>query len=119
MVEPTPAAISEVLWTMGGALVVCRTGSGKTEGACAYVDRLAENWVGAKREFSVMAITPRRTINSQLAPQMRAVNASGQKSGKGDPFCQPGTKPDRYVCCLPSLGTPSKQNGDQAVWGEF
>ena len=119
LVEPTPAAISEALWSMGGAMVVCRTGSGKTEGACGYVDRLAENWVGAKREFSVVAITPRRTINSQLAPQLRAVNVSGQKSGKGDPFCQPGTKPDRYVCCLPSLGNPSKQNGGQAVWGEF
>ncbi|WP_322771749.1 hypothetical protein [Synechococcus sp. CBW1107] len=119
LVEPTPAAISEALWSMGGAMVVCRTGSGKTEGACAYVDRLAENWVGAKRQFSVVAITPRRTINSQLAPQLWAVNASGQKNGKGDPFCQPGTKPDRYVCCLPSLGNPSKQNGGQAVWGEF
>ncbi len=119
LVDPTPAAISEALWSMGGAMVVCRTGSGKTEGACGYVDRLAENWVGAKREFSVVAITPRRTINSQLAPQLRAVNVSGQKSGKGDPFCHPGTKPDRYVCCLPSLGNPSKQNGGQAVWGEF
>ena len=119
LVEPTPAAISEALWSMGGAMVVCRTGSGKTEGACAYVDRLAENWVGAKREFSVVAITPRRTINSQLAPQLRAVNVSGQKSGKGDPFSQPGTKPDRYVCCLPSLGNPSKRNGGPEVWGEF
>ena len=89
LVEPSPAAISEAPWTMGGAMVVCRTGTGKTQGACAYVDRLAENWVGAKREFSMVAITPRRTINSQLAPQLRAVNVSGQKSGKGDPFCHP------------------------------
>ena len=119
MVEPTPAAITEALWTMGGAMVVCRTGSGKTEGACAYVERLAENWRGVRGEFSVVAITPRRTINSQLAPQLKAVNVSGQKSGRGAPFSQPGTKPDRYVCCLPSLGNPSKQNGGQAVWGEF
>lgn len=119
LVEPTSLAISEALWSLGGAMVVCRTGSGKTEGACAYVDRLAENWVGGKREFSVVAITPRQTINSQLAPQLRAVNVSGQKSGKGNPFSQPGTKLNRYVCCLPSLGNPSKRNGGQAVWGEF
>jgi hypothetical protein len=43
LVEPTPAAISEALWSPGGAMVVCRTGSGKTEGACAYVERLADN----------------------------------------------------------------------------
>jgi hypothetical protein len=119
LVEPTPAAISEALWSPGGAMVVCRTGSGKTEGACAYVERLADNWVGAKREFSVVAITPRQTINSQLAPKLRAVNVSGQKSGRGDPFSQPGTKPNRYVCCLKSLGNPSKRNGGPAVWGEF
>jgi hypothetical protein len=119
LVEPTPAAISEALWSMGAGMVVCRTGSGKTEGACAYVDRLADNWVGAKRKFSAVAITPRRTINSQLAPQLRAVNVSGQKSGRGDPFSQPGTKPDRYVCCLPSLGNPSKRNGGPETWGVF
>lgn len=119
LVEPTPAAISEALWSMGVAMVVCRTGSGKTEGACGYVDRLAVAWVGAKRKFSVVAITPRRTINSQLAPQLGAVNVSGQKTGKGDPFSQPGTQPDRYVCCLPSLGNPSKRNGGPEVWGEF
>jgi len=119
LVEPTPAAISEALWLMGGGMVVCRTGSGKTEGACAYVDRLADNWLGAKREFSVVAITPRQTINSQLAPQLRAVNVSGQKSGRGDPFSQPGTKPNRYVCCLKSLGNPLKQNGGPEVWGAF
>ncbi len=119
LVEPTPAAISEALWSIGGALVVCRTGSGKTEGACAYVDRLADNWVGAKREFSVVAITPRQTINSQMAPQLRAVNVSGQKTGRGNPFSQPGTKPNRYVCCLKSLGNPTKRNGGPAVWGEF
>jgi hypothetical protein len=119
LVEPTPAAISEALWSMVGAMVVCRTGSGKTKGACAYVERLADNWVGAKREFSVVGITPRQTINSQLAPQLRAVNVSGQKRGGGDPFSQPGTKPNRYVCCLKSLGNPSKRNGDPAVWGEF
>lgn len=119
LVEPTSAAISEALWSMVGAMVVCRTGSGKTKGACAYVERLADNWVGAKREFSVVGITPRQTINSQLAPQLRAVNVSGQKRGGGDPFSQPGTKPNRYVCCLKSLGNPSKRNGDPAVWGEF
>jgi hypothetical protein len=119
LVEPSPAAISEALWSMGGGMVVCRTGSGKTEGACAYVDRLADNWVGAKHKFSVVAITPRRTINSQLAPQLRAVNVSGQKSGRGDPFSQPDTKPNRYVCCLPSLGNPSKRNGGPDVWGAF
>lgn len=119
LVKPTPAAISEALWSIGGGMVVCRTGSGKTEGACAYVDCLADNWVGAKRKFSAVAITPRRTINSQLAPQLRAANVSGQKSGRGDPFSQPGTKPDRYVCCLPSLGNPSKRNGHAAFWGEY
>ena len=119
LVEPSPAAISEALWSMGGGMVVCRTGSGKTEGACAYVDRLADNWVGAKHKFSVVAITPRRTINSQLAPQLRAVNVSGQKSGRGDPFSHPDTKPNRYVCCLPSLGNPSKRNGGPDVWGAF
>ncbi len=119
LVEPTPAAISEALWSMGAGMVVCRTGSGKTEGACAYVDRLADNWVGAKRKFSAVAITPRQTINSQMAPQLRAANVSGQKTGRGDPFSQPGTKPNRYVCCLKSLGNPSKQNGGPDVWGAF
>ena len=47
------------------------------------------------------------------------MNVSGQKTGKGDPFSQPGTQPDRYVCCLPSLGNPSKRNGGPCVWGQF
>lgn len=119
LVAPNPEAISEALFSSGPGLIVCRTGTGKSEGACAYVDRLDENWVGAGREFSVVMITPRRTINSQFALKLRAVNVSGQLSGKGDPFRQPGTRPNRYVCCLPSLGNPGKRNGDAAFWGAF
>lgn len=119
LVEPTPEAISEALWTVCGAMVVCRTGTGKTQGACSYVDRLAKAWLGARCKFSVVAISPRRMINSQLAPQLGAVNVSGQKTGGGDPFSHPGTQPNRYVCCLKSLGNPSKRNGGPEVWGEF
>ena len=93
LVEPTPAAISEALWTTGGAIVVCRTGTGKTQGACGYVGRLAEAWVGARCKFSVVAITPRRMINSQLA------NWGRQRLG-AKTLSHPGTQPNRYVCCL-------------------
>ena len=69
--------------------------------------------------LSTRELPARRTINSQLAPQLQAVNVSGQTSGRGVPFSQSDTKPDRYVCCLPSLGDPSKRNGGLDVWGDF
>ena len=95
LVEPTPAAISEALWSMGGAMVVCRTGSGKTEGACAYVDRLAENWVGAKREFSVVAIKKGR-VNGVLADelQLRYLNAHASSSGIIPLLAMSGNRPE-------------------------
>ncbi|MCT0228916.1 hypothetical protein KQ300_12050 [Synechococcus sp. CS-1331] len=119
LVAPNSEAISEALFSGGPGLLVCRTGTGKSEGAFAYVNRLDENWAGAAREFSAVMITPRRTINSQSAQKLRAVNVSGRLTGKGDPFRQPGTQPNRYVCCLQSLGNPDKQNGHAAFWGEY
>lgn len=119
LVEPNPDAISNSLFELGGGLVGCRTGIGKSEGACSYVDRLGEIWSDANRAFSVVMVTPRRTINSQFAQKLRAVNVSGQLTGKGDPFRQPGTQLNRYVCCLQSLGNPAKQNGHPDFWGEF
>ena len=118
-VGPTPDAISDALLSRGGGLVVCRTGTGKSLGAITCVERIDEQWTSATHKFSVVAITPRRTINSQIAAQLGAVNVSGQLTGAGDPYRQPGTKQNRYVCCLPSLGKPSKLNGDEAVWGEY
>jgi hypothetical protein len=119
LVDPNPGAISEMLFSQGAGLIACRTGTGKSEGACGYVDRLGHYWAAAGRDFSVVMITPRRTINSQFAQKLRAVNVSGQLTGKGDPFRQPGTQPNRYVCCLQSLGNPAKQNGDAAFWGKY
>ena len=119
LVEPNPDAISNSLYERGGGLVGCRTGTGKSEGACGYVDRLDKAWSAANRAFSAVMITPRRTINSQFAQKLRAVNVSGQLTGKGDPFRQPGTLPNRYVCCLQSLGNPTKQNGHPKFWGEY
>jgi hypothetical protein len=119
LVEPNPDAISNSLYERGGGLVRCQTGTGKSEGGCGYVDRLGDIWAGADRPFSVVMVTPRRTINSQFAQKLRAVNVSGQLTGKGDPFRQPGTLPNRYVCCLQSLGNPTKQNGHPDFWGEF
>ena len=119
LVEPNPEAISNSLFERGGGLVGCRTGTGKSEGGCGYVDRVGDCWSGADRPFSVVMVTPRRTINSQFAQQLRAVNVSGQLTGKGDPFRQPGTLPNRYVCCLQSLGNPAKQNGHPAFWGNY
>lgn len=114
LVDPSPAAICHALWG-GRGLVVCKTGTGKTEGACAYIERMD----AAMPSLSVAVITPRRTINAQVAKKLKAVNVSGVRSGMGDPFSLPETIADRYVCCLPSLGSPSKLNGDQAHWGEF
>lgn len=119
LVEPNPDAISNSLYERGGGLVGCRTGTGKSEGGCGYVDRVGDCWSGADRPFSVVMVTPRRTINSQFAQKLRAVNVSGQLTGKGDPFRQPGTLPNRYVCCLQSLGNPTKQNGHPEFWGEY
>ena len=119
LVEPNPDAISKMLFSQGAGLIACRTGTGKSEGACEYVDRLGDYWAAVGRDFSVVMITPRRTINSQFAQKLRAVNVSGQLTGKGDPFRQPGTQPNRYVCCLQSLGNPAKQNGHPAFWGEY
>lgn len=115
LVDSTPSAISDALWRGDAALLVCQTGTGKTEGACAYVERMA----AAMPSLSVAVITPRRTINAQVAEKLKAVNVSGIRSGMGDPYSIPGTIADRYVCCLPSLGSPGKRNGDQAYWGEF
>lgn len=112
LADPTPSAISEALWREEG-IVVCRTGTGKTEGACAYIERLAK----AMPALSLAVITPRRTINAPVAEKLRAVNVSGTRTGKGDPFSGPGCLPNRYVCCLPSLGSLSRLNGDRAHWG--
>lgn len=114
LVDPSPAAICDALWG-GRGLVVCPTGTGKTEGACAYIERMD----AAMPSLPVAVITPRRTINAQVAKKLKAVNVSGVRSGMGDPYSLPETIADRYVCCLPSLGSPSKLNGDQAYWGEF
>jgi hypothetical protein len=119
LVEPNPVAISNSLFERGGGLVGCPTGTGKSEGSCGYVDRLGVIWTGADRQFPVVMVTPRRTINSQVAQKLRAVNVSGQLTAKGDAFRQPGTLPNRYVCCLQSLGKPGKQNGHPEFWGEF
>lgn len=119
LVEPNPKAISEALFTHGSGLLACRTGTGKTEGACGYVERLAERWSAVGRLFSAVMITPRRTINNQFAQKLRAVNVSGRLTGKGDPFRQPGTQSNRYVCCLQSLGNPAKQNGQAVFWGDY
>lgn len=119
LVEPNPDAISKSLFKRGGGLLVCQKGTGKSEGACGYVDQIGVIWSRADRAFSVVMVTPRRTINSQFAQKLRAVNVSGQLTGKGDPFRHPGTKPNRYVCCLQSLGNPAKQNGNLDFWGEF
>ena len=119
LVVPKPEAITGALLDGGTGLLVCGTGTGKTEGACAYVEQVEESWSNRFREFSAVVITPRRTINSQIAQRLRAVNVSGQLNGKGDPFCQPGTLPNRYVCCLQSLGNSAKRNGDAAFWGEY
>jgi len=119
LVEPNPNAISNSFFELGGGLVVCRTGTGKSEGGSRYVDRMANCWSGSVREFSAVMITPRQTINSQFAHKLKAVNVSGKLTGKGDSFRQPGTLPNRYVCCLQSLGNPAKQNGHPAFWGDY
>lgn len=119
LVMPNSDAICDALFKHGGALVVCQTGTGKSEGACGYVERISKDWAKARDEFSAVMITPRRTINGQFAQKLSAVNVSGKLTGKGDPYCQPGTQPNRYVCCLQSLGNPIKRNGQQKVWGEY
>jgi hypothetical protein len=119
LVAPTPGAISDSLFNKGGGLLVCRTGTGKTEGAVDFVDRMNANWRSTTHEFSVVVITPRRTINSQVAARLKAVNVSGQLQGRADPFRQPDTQINRYVCCLPSLGNPAKRNGSESHWGDY
>ena len=114
LVAPVPSAICAALGR-ADALVVCSTGSGKTEGICDYIERAFAGMTGP----SVVMIRPRRTINAQVAETLRAVNVSGSRVGTGDPFSLPGTIADRYVCCLPSLGNRSKLNGDRAHWGEY
>ncbi|MFM7677002.1 MAG: DEAD/DEAH box helicase family protein [Synechococcus sp.] len=113
-VEANPTAISEAFWD-GTGLVVCGTGAGKTEAACLYVERMA----AAKADISVAVISPRQTINAQVADKMKAVNVSARLSGGIHPYKSPGTQLNRYVCCIQSLGNLSKLNGDRAFWGEY